>query len=625
MISRLPIGPLPRSAGLPRENRASDAEGTMTPSSDRAALERRVWLGLSQAALVAPMVTGCASTGSMAPPTVTPGPDAERSVERARAEAPPAFRTLEAKASALNARRANEPHAKLSQEREALYREYARTERYGLDVDHDRDKLNLVREILYGTSDARADSDGDGSHDGYEVERGLDPASPQLQGAAEAKGWAHDYIPYSNNPMIEENTMLFYDLWVKQRTGVDPQLRYEEGASGLYGGDYFLASLLDERNAELTAAHDFDGNGVLEPGITWDFLKPTAHEPVFGTDGRTDTQLDVGWFGHCDPVAAAGILFREPKAAVELPLDRPMTIHRVSSSHGQFKAEWIRPGPTHTEFKLLSGQVVRLPNASITSTSAERIEKLGFEPRMLKELAAELVRRGSKEGTDWVGHRLQGEDATITLWSGETVRGQLTTELRGNARTVEEQDGRLRATKLTSPLGVRVWNASAGRHEARSIEPHQIRSVDAENRRDVPPIEFHETMLRWVGSDRKAAVMDKDSGPHVWNYSFDGYELRAERRADAPATVDYTMWVAFSGGGGISYSYSISYEGGEPVRGEWAHGSPNPDFFWRYRGAVEAFDHTNTGGATGLDFRTVMDLLKRSYAAEDAGRGLSSR
>lgn len=600
---------------LPRKNEVENS-GVDGPRPSFVDAHRQSLLALSGTALVAPMFTGCATTN-----TASSAAASDPSPEPRLSPATAYFRAFEAKAEAINTRRGAEAHTKLNQEREALYREYTRAESYGLDVDHDRDKLNLVRELLYGTSDAKSDSDGDGMNDAYEVERGLDPASPQLKGKADVEGWTHDYIPYSNNPMIEGNTMLFYDLLVKQLTGTDPKLRYEEGASGLHGGDYFLASTLDEKDAEMTAAHDFNGDGVLTPGVEWDFLRQTALEPVFGTDGRADAQMDVSWWGHCDPVAAAGILFREPKATVQIPLRQPLTISRLSTQHGDFAAEWVKPGPSHTDFKLLSGQVVRLPNASITSTSTEEIEKLSFEPHMLKELASELVRRGSKDGTDWVGKRFQGDEATITLSNGQTVRGMLLTELRGNAKTVTEKDGRIHAKKLTSPLRLRSWDAGLGRHVERTLEPREIRSVEAENKRDVPPIEFHQTMLKWIGSDQKAGVMDKDHGPHVWNYSFDGYELEARRREDDPSTIDYTMWVNFSGGDGMSYSYSISYEGGVPTRGEWAYGSPNPDFFWRYRGGLEAFDHPHTADATAVNYRTVLDLLKQSYSIEDAERG----
>ena len=78
----------------------------------------------------------------------------------------------------------------------------------------------------------------------------------------------------------------------------------------------------------------------------------------------------------------------------------------------------------------------------------------------------------------------------------------------------------------------------------------------------VEPIPFHETMLRWVGSERKAGIMDKDASPHVWNYAFDRYEYE-ERKVDKN-TIHYDMKVYFVGNGyPTTYSYSIKYKDGE--------------------------------------------------------------
>ena len=71
-------------------------------------------------------------------------------------------------------------------------------------------------------------------------------------------------------------------------------------------------------------------------------------------------------------------------------------------------------------------------------------------------------------------------------------------------------------------------------------------------------------MLKWLGSEGTAGVMDKDAGPHVWNYAFDRYELKTETDEEDPNTVHYDMDVFFVGStSGKKYSYSITYENGK--------------------------------------------------------------
>ena len=139
-------------------------------------------------------------------------------------------------------------------------------------------------------------------------------------GSTTIKTWSHGYIPMSKNPMIEGRGMLHYDLLMRDRTGTDPYLRHDEGTSGLAKGHYFLSGTLDENDAELTSAHDFNGDGVLTPGVKWDFLSKGTGEASFGKDGKIDATLSVSWWGHCNDVASAGINFREPKQAVSYDL-----------------------------------------------------------------------------------------------------------------------------------------------------------------------------------------------------------------------------------------------------------------------------------------------------------------
>ncbi len=541
------------------------------------------------------------------------------------ATAAPATETPEAKFDAFSARAAalNEnpdglSHTELTKKRGALLREYIMdrgTVGLGAETDTDKDGLSLASEHLFGTNPLVADTDGDKMADGYEVAKGLDPASTQDASDIDVDSWSFNYIPMSKNPMIERDTMLYYDLLMKDRTGDDPGMRYVEGKSALDDGHYFLSSSLDEKNAELTAAKDFNGDGVLTPGVEKDFLSPGATETTFGADGKTDSKMSVGWWGHCNDVAIAGVTFSEPTEAVKFELAESFTRHTVSTKHGTFHAEKITAGETHTDIKLLSGQIVRLANEDISSTTTKEITELEFSPTMIKHLLSELVHRESTHDSDFVGNRFNGAPATVRLTDGTIVTGGLASSLHDRAEITGE--AKIKATNFTKDVKIKVFED--GKYVTKTFAPEEIDSVFAENKRDTKPIEFHETVLKWLGSDAKPAVMDKDSGPHVWNYSFDEYELDQKENAEDSNTVDYTMKVKFAGGGMKStYRYSITYEDGKPVKGTWADGSPNPDFLWRVRGDISGYDHTPGwfNDATPIDFDTVMELYSGSVKAE---------
>lgn len=556
-----------------------------------------------------PAMTGCATVAMAAE---TPSSFTRNQTPEQR------FEAYQAKLAEINAKKGTVPYAELVKERDALYRDYARnSDAIGLRTDADRDGVNTARELLFGISDQKIDSDGDGMGDKFELEKGLDPADGQLAGKTDVKTWTHGYIPMSNNPMIEDYTVLFYDLLMKDRTGTDPKLRHVEGASALDGGHYFLSGTLDEKNAELTSGKDFNGDGVLTPGVKHDFLSPSAGEASFGADGKFETTLSVSWWGHCNDVATAGINFREPTREVKVPLSQPFTVHVVQTAHGTFKAESVKPGSSHTDIKLLSGQTVRVANADVQSTSKEEITELSFSPTKLKELASELAHRGSKNGIDWIGSRFNGRPATIELANGTTVRGGITSALDDRATVTGEAT--ITATNFTKDVTATVFDTESGSYVSKTFKPEEIKSIHAENKRDVNPIDFHVTMLKWLGSEGKAGVMDKDAGSHVWNYAFDRYDYEHQVNADDPNTIDYQMKVYFVGNSyATTYNYSITYEDGQPAAAKWAQNSPNPDFFWRDRGGVEAYDHTG-GDATPIDYDTVMELLNKSYALEDAG------
>ena len=599
---------------LPRSNTTERTTDTEAPSSLLGRTSRFVRnneraagaILLGTAGLGA--LTGCATSGAMARTIDTPTNN-EQTPEALWNDYQTKVKALETKASEDGT-----SHADLLEARRSLYTEYvANGGTIGIEADTDGDGINLAKEILFGTSDNAIDSDGDKMSDAYELSVGLDPADKQLTAKADIDGWTHGYIPMSKNPMIEKRGMLFYDMLIKDRTGEDPGMRFIEGRSAMDGGHYFLSSTLDEADAEMTTGKDFNGDGVLTPGVKWDFLKPTSGEARFDRDGKTDETLDVGWWGHCNDVAVAGIKFQEPTQPVTFPLSQPFDVFEVEATTGTYQAHSVTKGDTHTDIELISGQTIRLPNADVLSQTKDTITEITFSPDQIKELLSELVHRGAKGGSEFIGSRYYGRDATIELKDGSTVKGGLVSSLHDRSTTTT--GSHTTATDFTKDVTARVFDFETKKWESKTFKAEDIASIRAENKRDVAPIKFHETMLKWIGSEKAAGVMDKDAGSHVWNYSFDRYELTTKDSETDANAVDYEMKVYFVGNNyPTTYNYSITYDDGVPTSGTWADSSPNPDFFWRHRGDHTAYDH-NSGRATPINYDTVMELYEASIKA----------
>jgi len=130
------------------------------------------------------------------------------------------------------------------------------------------------------------------------------------------------------------------------------------------------------------------------------------------------------------------------------------------------------------------------------------------------------------------------------------------------------------------------------------IKATDIKHVAHEDEKDMAPAEFHSTMIKWLGEDKKPAAMDRDSGDHVWNYNFWKADLNSATKLAAddvkdlkghngPAdpkntVVEYQMDVFFgeSDYAGKNYRYWLeTNDKGEVVNGGWK--SENPDFLWR--------------------------------------------
>lgn len=232
-------------------------------------------------------------------------------------------------------------------------------------------------------------------------------------------------------------------------------------------GHYIPNSYLNEKDAERTTGVDFNNSGKIEADVAWDFIDSRGQ---FGKDGKTDGSMSVSWWGSCDKVARAGILFEEPKHDVEL-------------------------------------------------------NGVKFTTQDIKGLLTVLA-DSQGGGSDFVGNRYDANPDVIALKNGQQVRGEIVGDLNWAGAKHGQQDWQINSASLPDEVKVRLMDGTE-----KTYKKSELNFVAREDRRD-DPVLMHETIGAWLKSGRPA-VMDKDSGEHVWNYNF----YKAEDMVGVPVHV----------------------------------------------------------------------------------------
>jgi Transglutaminase elicitor len=246
--------------------------------------------------------------------------------------------------------------------------------------------------------------------------------------------------------------------------------------------------------------------------------------------------MSVGWWGSCDKVARAGILFEEPK--------KDVTLNGVT-----------------------------------------------FTTQDIKGLLTVLA-DSQGGGSDFVGNRYDANPDTVALKNGQQVRGTLIGDVTFDTRG--QQDWQISSGKLPDTVKLRLIDGTE-----KTFGKAELSYVAREDKRD-DPVVMHETISEWLKSGRPA-VMDRDSGEHVWNYNFYraddtlyqnglkpswGSDELLKNGYRGPAGDGKIIWVerevALGGGGGTqTYRYWLEEKNGKLVNGGWEPSSPSPDFLWR--------------------------------------------
>ena len=492
------------------------------------------------------------------------------------------------------------------------------------------------------------DSDFDTISDLAETARGTDPNKFDVRVMeADHKVWTTTYWPMSGSGDMDQPGSPRSNLWAKRgpldkldmllrSRGMDDQakaLEFERkpALSWLISdtankGEFIPNSTIRENDAEYTTGVDFDGDGKitrnvkvdildardnfaavssrseLQPKIKvgdkdislsrtalkdadgkitgFEFSKPdgsklTADEAkeVYYANSRSDGKLggstSVGWWGSCDKVALAGILFKDPeKASVD-------------------------------------------------------IEGVTFTKQDVRGLLTVLANSQAK-GTDFIGNRYDDKSDILVKKDGSQLNGKLLDDVEFREKDMWRWEGdfMVLTDHFKDPNKVLKFRTLDGQVE--EVKATEIKHLAHEDSKDIAPLEFHNTMIKWLGEDKRPGAMDRDSSAHVWNYNFWRADLQSAHKLSATASADlrghngpvdpkntvveYEMdvFLGENNYGGKAYRYWLETDDkGEVVNGGWK--SDNPDFLWR----PSAFN--DWSGANSRNPYVKPELVKEIY------------
>ena len=382
-------------------------------------------------------------------------------------------------------------------------------------------------------------------------------------------------------------------------------------------GHYIPKSGLKENNAEMTTGVDFDGDGKLTAGVKADFIDargdfaaivnrgafvPKLGEDVLtrkvvngedgekttqyfkadgsqlsaeeakqvvltnpNSDGKAEGDMSVGWWGSCDKVALAGILFEDPQ--------RDVTLDGVT-----------------------------------------------FTKQDIRGLLT-VVADSQTDGTDFVGHRYDERADIVVTNDGKQFSGKIM-DVSGDDFRASKDMWRWNGDYMVTNGSEKEVKIKLTDGTEKTFPASEVKHLAREDKADMDPGLYHVTMKQWLAEGRGAA-MDRDSGSHVWNYNFSSFDV-SERNVDSFNRAEavghngpagdgeirhYNSRVTFSGGP-KSFDYWLEYKDGDVVNGGWK--GSNPDFLWR---------PAASGDWTGANDRNPFvnpELVKEIYEASIA-------
>jgi hypothetical protein len=228
-------------------------------------------------------------------------------------------------------------------------------------------------------------------------------------------------------------------------------------------------------------------------------------------------------------------------------------------------------------------------------------------------------------GSDFVGNRYDARPDVVYLRSGGSVQGTITSDVDWQSTGFRRSGDIIQPGQIPDEVKVKLMDGTE-----KTYTRSEISGLAREDKKDDPAL-FHDTITNWLKSGRPA-VMDKDSGDHVWNYNFFKADDTLYKNGLKPSWASDEMMkkgfngpagdgkityversVQLGGGGGTeNYKYWMEEKNGKVVNSGWAESSPNPDFLWRPQ-TEAAFTGRNDRNPF-VDPKLVKELYEKSIA-----------
>ncbi len=306
-------------------------------------------------------------------------------------------------------------------------------------------------------------------------------------------------------------------------------------------GHWIGAGKLDEQNAEWTTGVDFDGDGRLSQNIKADFLNrsgvfsPIHNRDAFdivalidgaytkvqkstiekdgmksvvystqeghllndkevesvefrnpNSDGHCNKTLDVSWWGSCDKVTLAGILFDEPK-------------------HDRITFE----GVEFTKQDML-GLLTVIAQSQVKDTESYGARYNDEGDRILL-----------KDGTTHKGKLVLSNELSAKYDKHEFLKTLSNLERGGEFvphAGSEQSDTLIVKNPSVNDFGESLGFILNGSSQEISIKTNDVAAIASEEKTDMNPVELFTKIMSWL-SEGKPIAKDSDIGIEVWNSS----------------------------------------------------------------------------------------------------------
>ena len=381
---------------------------------------------------------------------------------------------------------------------------------------------------------------------------------------SDRKTWSGTYWPMSgfvNEPNGDPRRNLWakngpldkFDKLLKARGLPTGALAHEKQPAlnwlvGRPTGYYVPSQSVSESNFEITSGVQLDPNRALSADRSFDFIDSRGN---FRPDGKTDGLLSVGWWGSCDKVAMAGMLFTEPKKAVT-------------------------------------------------------VSGIEFTPNDIKGLLA-IIADSQSKGTEYIGKRFQGIPDRVHLRNGEVIEGYISNytlpEFRDNPENFYRHGNIIHKHNCSKNIIIRRLDGKDIK-----IPAQKVSKIEHETDEEPSPIEFHEGILDWL-SDKRPFAMDTCANTSVWNYSYDNAKISVSKRnptsssnnnnnlknGDNGPVGDGNLWdveVWLSGASSKKLSYWLEIKDDKVVNSGWK--GKGPAFMWRPKASSPVFTGHNS-------------------------------